>query len=76
MLSPFVVPDYDFEEVILSILSLHLFLLMDVFNRCSLIRLRNVFNLFKEINSLRKEINGLSSEGISNINLNMSIEKD
>ena len=49
---------------------------MDVFNRCSLIRLWNVFNLFKEIDSLRKEINGLSSEGISNINLNMSIEKN
>ena len=33
------------------------------------------FNSFKEINSLRKEINRLLSKGISNIYLNVTTEK-
>ena len=37
--------------------------------------LRMVFNSIKEINRLRKEINRLLSKGISNILLNVTIEK-
>ena len=60
MLSSFVVLDCDFESVILFILSLH-----QIF-----------FNRIKEINGLRKEINRLLSKGMSNIYLNVSIEKN
>ena len=67
MLSSYVVTDYDFEWVILSILNLRLF----CFNRCSLIQLR------KEMNRLsRKEINWLLSKGMSNIYLKVAVEKN
>ena len=36
----------------------------------------NVFSLVKKINRLRKEINRLLSKGMSNIYLNVTIEKN
>ena len=51
---------YDFDQVILSNLKLHL----RSFNGCSI----------KEINRLRKEINRLLSKGMSNIYLKVTID--
>ena len=36
----------------------------------------NVFSLVKKLNRLRKEINRLLSKGMSNIYLNVTIEKN
>ena len=59
---------YDFELVILSILTLHLCSFSGFF-------LWIILNSIKEINRSRKEINGLLSKGISNIYLKVTIEK-